>query len=473
MVSFSKLGVQEPVIKAMKKMGWKSPTPVQAEAIPVGLEGKDLFAQAQTGTGKTGAFGAIILGRTGSGYKTPSALIVAPTRELAIQISEELSKLSVLTGHVCMPIYGGVGIERQIQNLKKGADIVIGTPGRLKDLLTRNALRVSKTSIFVMDEADRMLDMGFTKDLDFIISKLPKNRQNMLFSATMPEDVRALAMNKMKDPVELLISKDEIVLDLTSQYYMEVDKDSRKDALCTIVDKKQRKTIVFSQTKRRATQLGRKLLNSGYRCEIIHGDVPQAKREKIVRDFKDGKADLLIATDVAARGLDIDDVGRVINYDITDPETYVHRIGRTGRAGKKGVAITFIMEGDEKDLKRIVKATGKEIEKLEIDIIRKDQNATNAPKTASKGKQPKATKKRTDKKFAPITVTVGTKDGINKKELCDLIWGTTGTFGKAIGTIEMREKDCTVEVDPMLADHICKSLSKQKLNGREISAKRV
>ena len=324
MTTFNQLGIDTDVIRAMKRMGWDSPTPVQEAAVPAGLEGKDILVQAQTGTGKTGTYGSIILSRVGSGYRTPSAIVIVPTRELAIQVTEELTKLSSITGHVCMAVYGGVNIDNQVKQLRAGEDIVVCTPGRAKDMLMKQALHVSKVSMVVLDEADRMLDMGFRKDLDFIMSKMPRKRQTMLFSATMPEDVRELALSKMSNPEEFLVSKDEVVLDLISQYYLETDRDSRKDVLCSIIDSCKGKVIVFCRTKRRASQLSRKMEKSGYMCGLLHGDVVQNKRERTIKAFKTGSVDVLIATDVAARGLDIDDVSFVVNYDVTDPETYVY-----------------------------------------------------------------------------------------------------------------------------------------------------
>lgn len=473
MAGFSDLGVKDSIVKSMKKMDWKTPTPIQEAAIPVGLEGKDVLAQAQTGTGKTGAFGSIILGRIGSGYKTPSAIVIVPTRELAIQVTEELAKLSFYTGHKCIAVYGGTSLDRHIGTLKNGADVVVGTPGRMKDLLTRNALRVSKTSIVVLDEADRMLDMGFAKDLDFILSKLPKKRQNLLFSATMPEDVKQLAINKMKHPVEILISKDELTLDLISQYYMVLDKDSKKDALCTLIDKYQAKTIVFGHTKRRTMQLSRKMEGSGYKCTALHGDVPQAKREKIFDAFREGKIRVLIATDVAARGLDIDDVGLVVNYDMTDPETYVHRIGRTGRADKKGMAVTFALNDEIKNIERIMKTIDKPIEVLDLGKIEKHESSS--PASEKSPKKEKTTKKPQQEKkirFTSISLNIGVSDDITKQELTEFIQDCADLSRKSIGKVIMGENLSFVEVPLEQADKICEKLSEYDFDDKPIEAKR-
>ncbi len=331
-----------------------------------------MFAQAQTGTGKTGAYGSIILGRIKPEMKFVSALVIVPTRELANQVSEELSKLAEFTGHTCIPIYGGVGIEPQVAKLRRGADIVVATPGRTKDLLIRRALDLSKVSIVVLDEADRMLDMGFAKDMDFILSKVPKKRQSLLFSATMSKEIKHLAARQMVDPQEILVSKDEPVLDLTKQYYMITSKETKRDALCTILDAKDPKAIVFCHTKRKVDQLTKKLLADKYLVGAIHGDVVQNKRERVIKSFKDGSIRVLVATDVAARGLDIDAVDYVINFDASkDPDTYVHRIGRTGRAGMEGIAVSFFLPEERQMIKEIMFRTGKPLERLDLEVVPK------------------------------------------------------------------------------------------------------
>jgi ATP-dependent RNA helicase DeaD len=373
-LTFTDLQISEKIIRAMNDMGWKEPTPVQIEAIPAGLKGGDMFAQAQTGTGKTGAYGTIILERVQPGMRAASALVIVPTRELANQVSEELSKLAKFTGHTCIPIYGGVGIGPQAAKLMRGTDIVVVTPGRAKDLINRNDLNLSKISVVVLDEADRMLDMGFAKDLNFILSKVPKKRQSLMFSATMSKEIKQLAMRQMVRPQEIQVSKDEPVLDLTKQFYIMADKEAKRDTLCTILDMNDPKAIVFCHTKRKVDQLTKKLRALEYSVGAIHGDVAQNKREKVIQSFKDGSIKVLVATDVAARGLDIDSVDYVINYDApVDPDTYVHRIGRTGRAGKEGIAVSIFMPEERSMIRDIERRTGKPIELLDIQIVHKPE----------------------------------------------------------------------------------------------------
>ncbi len=378
MTNFTDLLISNDIVRAMNDMGWKEPTPVQIAAIPLGLKGADMFAQAQTGTGKTGTYGTIILERIRPRGRAASALVIVPTRELAAQVSEELSRLARFTGHVCIPIYGGVAIFPQVDKLNRGTDIVVATPGRAKDLINRNNLDLSKISLVVLDEADRMLDMGFSKDLNFILSRVPKKRQTLLFSATMSNEIKQLAIRQMIDPQEILVSKDEPVLDLTKQYYLMTVKDMKRDALCTILDTNHPKAIVFCHTKHKVDQLTKKLRGYNYPVGAIHGDVTQSRREKVIRSFKDGSINVLVATDVAARGLDIEGVDYVINYDApNDPDTYVHRIGRTGRAGAEGIAVSFFMPEERSMVKEIEYRTGKPIDPLDIKIVRRPEPEVN------------------------------------------------------------------------------------------------
>jgi ATP-dependent RNA helicase DeaD len=398
--TFTDLQISKDIISAMNGMGWEVPTPVQIEAIPVGLKGGDMFAQAQTGTGKTGTYGTIILERIKPGMRAPSALVLVPTRELANQVSEELSKLSKFTGHNCIAIYGGVGIGPQVEKLRKGTDIVVATPGRTKDLIDRNDLNLSKISVVVLDEADRMLDMGFARDLNYILSRVPKKRQSLLFSATMSPDIKQLAMRQMVNPREILVSKDKPVLDLTKQYYLMADKDLKRDALCTILDTNNPKAIVFCHTKRKVDHLTKKLLADNYKAGAIHGDVAQNKRERVIKGFKDGSISVLVATDVAARGLDIDAVDCVINFDAPDdPDTYVHRIGRTGRAGMEGTSISFFMPEERSMIKEIEARTGKPIDLLDIKIVHRPEPEIKrvfAPQNVPQGRGPARPPARTN-----------------------------------------------------------------------------
>ena len=359
-------------------MGFVEPTPVQERTIPITMKGRDMIAQAQTGTGKTAAFGIPILEALTKGVK-PFSLILVPTRELGAQVCDEIKKLSCFMDDVrVLSVYGGKSIDDQIDAFRKGVDIVVGTPGRVIDHLHRGTLSLNEIEVLVLDEADRMLDMGFIEDIEYIVSKVKTPRQTMLFSATIPNGVREIASKYMSDPETVMIGEEQIVLPTTKQIYFNIERKNKIWALCRVLDAYRPKAIVFVQTKVMVDILAKRLMSYGYPVGSLHGDLTQSRREKVLNDFRGDKTHVLIATDVAARGLDIEGVTHVINYDIPeDPEIYVHRIGRTGRAGKEGVAITFITSKEVHLLKKINEFGVTEIEHLEVpesgrkDVIRK------------------------------------------------------------------------------------------------------
>ncbi len=378
MSSFQEFGLRDEIMKAIERMGFVEPTPVQVATIPLTMKGKDVIAQAQTGTGKTAAFGIPILESLTKGVK-PFSLILVPTRELGAQVSDELKKLSFFMDDVrVLPVYGGKSIDEQIDAFRKGVDIVVGTPGRVIDHLHRGTLALNEIEVLVLDEADRMLDMGFIEDIEYIVSKTKKQRQTLLFSATIPEAIKEIAARHMVEPETIMIGEEQIVLPTTKQVYFNIERKNKIWALCRVLDAYKPKAIVFVQTKVMVDILAKRLDSYGYRVGELHGDLTQARREKVLKEFREGKTAVLIATDVAARGLDIEGVTHVINYDIPeDPEVYVHRIGRTGRAGKEGIAITFITSKEVHLLKKINEFGVTEISKEEIpesgrkDVIRK------------------------------------------------------------------------------------------------------
>ncbi|NLX47637.1 MAG: DEAD/DEAH box helicase [Euryarchaeota archaeon] len=480
MTSFTDLQISSEIIKAMSAMGWVEPTPVQIESIPVGLKGADMYAQAQTGTGKTGAYGTIMLERIKPKMPSPSALVLVPTRELANQVAEELTKLAKFTGHDCLPIYGGVGIEPQIAKLRRGIDIVIATPGRAKDLINRGEMDLSKVSVVVLDEADRMLDMGFIRDINFILAKVPKKRQTLLFSATMSSEIREMAMRQMVNPKEVLVSKDEPVLDLTKQYYMVVQKEEKRDALYTVLDMYEPKAIVFCHTKHKADQVSKKLQRHNYLAGAIHGDVAQNKREKVLKGFKDGSIRILVATDVAARGLDIDSVDYVINFDApSDPDTYVHRIGRTGRAGKEGAAISFFLPEERREVRGLERRTGKRIEQLDIDIVHKEEpevkklDEVRIAIQASVNQPYAAKRTRSHGNVASIEINLGGADKIGKGEIVRMIKNDTGLASRDIGKITMGDRYTFVEVFKKDAEKVIMSLCNQFYGSKVVKARIV
>lgn len=365
-MKFTELHLSENILKAVEKAGFEEPSPIQELTIPLALEGKDVIGQAQTGTGKTAAFGLPTLDKIDTSRHVVQALVIAPTRELAVQGQEELFRFGREKGVKVRSVYGGLSIEKQIKALRSGAHIVVGTPGRLLDLIKRKALKLDHVETLILDEADEMLNMGFLEDIEAIISRVPENRQTLLFSATMPEAIKRIGVKFMYDPEHVRVAAKELTTDLVDQYYIRVKEQEKFDTMTRLIDvERPELAIVFGRTKRRVDELTRGLKLRGYRAEGIHGDLDQGKRLRVLRDFKNDNIDILVATDVAARGLDISGVTHVYNYDIPqDPESYVHRIGRTGRAGKHGQSVTFVSPNEMGYLSIIEKLTKKRMKGL-------------------------------------------------------------------------------------------------------------
>nr|WP_075980475.1 DEAD/DEAH box helicase [Bacillus massilionigeriensis] len=366
MKKFQDLGISPATLKSLKRMGFEEATPVQAETIPLSLENKDLIGQAQTGTGKTAAFGIPLVDKIDKESDIIQGIIIAPTRELAIQVSEELYKIGYGKRTRVLAIYGGQDINRQIRALKNRPHIIVGTPGRLLDHINRKTIRLENVHTVVLDEADEMLNMGFIEDIEAILAQTPSERQTLLFSATMPAPIQRMAEKFMKNPQIVRVKAKEMTVPQIEQYYLEVQEKSKFDILTRLLDiQSPELAIVFGRTKRRVDELSEALNLRGYMAEGIHGDLSQAKRLSVLRKFKEGSIDVLVATDVAARGLDISGVTHVYNFDIPqDPESYVHRIGRTGRAGKAGVAMTFISPREKSYLHVVEKTTKRKMERM-------------------------------------------------------------------------------------------------------------
>lgn len=366
MTKFNELGVSAPIMKALEKMGFEEATPIQAETIPLAMEGNDVIGQAQTGTGKTAAFGIPMINKIDSKMKKIQGLVVAPTRELAIQVAEELNRLAKFTGIRALSIYGGSPMDRQIRALKDGPQIVVATPGRLLDHMRRRTIRIDAVQTAVLDEADEMLNMGFVDDIRDILKGIPSERQTLLFSATMPKEIRNIATTLMKTPKEVKVKAKEMTVENIDQYFVEIPEKYKFDTLNNHMDiNSPDLAIVFSRTKKRVDEITEGLQARGYRAEGIHGDLTQGKRMSVLNKFKSGRVDVLVATDVAARGLDISGVTHVYNFDIPqDPESYVHRIGRTGRAGRTGEAISFVTPREIAHLHLIEKTTKSKMKRL-------------------------------------------------------------------------------------------------------------
>ncbi|MDT2744182.1 DEAD/DEAH box helicase [Enterococcus asini] len=365
-MKFSELQLSPELLKAVERSGFEEATPIQAATIPLALEGRDVIGQAQTGTGKTAAFGLPMLEEIDTTKHELQGLVIAPTRELAIQTQEELYRLGRDKKVKVQAVYGGADIGRQIRGLKDRPHIVVGTPGRMLDHINRHTLKLGTVRTLVLDEADEMLNMGFLEDIEKIISQVPEERQTLLFSATMPPAIKNIGVKFMKNPEHVQIKAKEMTADLIDQYYVRAKDFEKFDIMTRLLDVQTPDlAIVFGRTKRRVDELARGLELRGYKAEGIHGDLSQQKRMSVLRSFKNGHLDILVATDVAARGLDISGVTHVYNYDIPqDPESYVHRIGRTGRAGKGGMSVTFVTPNEMSYLHTIENLTKKRMTPL-------------------------------------------------------------------------------------------------------------
>ncbi len=356
---YDESGIDKKILRGIKEMGFEVMTPIQAQAIPVLLEGKDIIGQAQTGTGKTAAFGIPLIQNVDADNKHLQAIILCPTRELAIQAAEELRKLAKFThGIKILPIYGGQDINTQIRSLKTGVQIVVGTPGRVMDHMRRHTMKLDHIRTMVLDEADEMLNMGFREDIETILEGMSTEHQTALFSATMPKPILDITKKYQKDAVLIKVASKELTIPLVKQYYYEVKGKNKADVVCRLLDYyNPKRTMIFCNTKRMVDELTEILKGRGYFAEGLHGDMSQRQRDVVMNRFRSARTDILIATDVAARGIDVDDIEAVFNYDVPqDIEYYVHRIGRTGRAGRKGRSFTLVSGRDIYKIRDIERA---------------------------------------------------------------------------------------------------------------------
>lgn len=369
-MNFKQLGLSDDLIKILNKSGIADPTPIQKQSIPKIRDGKDVIAEAATGTGKTLAFLLPLLENINSKSNEIQALILTPTRELAIQITNEANKLKEFNDINILPVYGGKDISSQLKKLNNNIHLIIATPGRLLDHLERKTIDLSKLKTFILDEADQMLLMGFKNEVESIISKMPRKKQLLCFSATIDSSVKKLAYRYMKDPIEVFIKQDDIALDAIEQDIVETTDRKKRDALCKVLDEDNPfMAIIFCRTKRRVDELEVVLHTRKYNCEKLHSDIPQNKRERIMKSFRNAEIQYLIATDVAARGLDINGITHIYNYDIPESvESYIHRIGRTGRAGESGYTCMFIDPKNIKDVNEIEDAIGFKIRRRNVEI---------------------------------------------------------------------------------------------------------
>lgn len=509
---FNELGLNESILKAIDNMGFEEPSRIQAEVIPVIMEGFDVIGQAQTGTGKTLAFGAPILSKINNGDKL-SGLILTPTRELAIQVNDELVRIAKFSNVKLLPVYGGQPIERQIRALKRGVDVVVGTPGRVLDLMRRKIIDLSQIDFLILDEADEMLNMGFIDDIEEVIKQANDERQTMLFSATMPKEIKNLSKKYMKpDCKHICIVKNAMTVSTIDQYYYEIKQKDRFETLCRILDVDEPSTaIIFCKTKKGVDELVESMQARGYNVEGMHGDMNQNQRMNTLRKFKEGNLDFLVATDVAARGIDVEDVSHVINYDLPqDTESYVHRIGRTGRANKEGIAYTLVTPREYMTLKQIEKATKGKIRRKEIPTIddifhAKYNNILDRVKEALEGEEykkfvPLAAELDDDfnlvevaaalmnmvydkeisydytensigsskGKYIRLFLTAGRMDRINPKQLLQFFSDNAGTNKEDIGDIDIFEKFSFVDASERAAQDIIDKCYNKKIGTRKV-----
>ena len=366
MQTFRDLPLKAEVSKSIEELGFEELFPIQAQAICPLLEGKDVIGQAQTGTGKTAAFGVPMVEKLNPELRKVQGLVLVPTRELAVQVAQNMSLFGKYSKLRVLAVYGGEPIGKQVRELANGVHIVVGTPGRIIDLIERGILNLSCVKIVVLDEADRMLDMGFIEDIEFILRRTPSTRQTSLFSATIDKTVMNVCNRYMKNPAKILVSKDEIALTQMKQFYTVVNQQAKFETLCKILQEEHvDKAIIFCRTRRDTSRLTDQLCRKGYRAQALHAGFTQPQRDRVINDFRSGRLNLLVATDVAARGLDIQGITHIINYDVPmDPPVYFHRIGRTARMGGEGTAITLVSYGEMSDFKNIKAMTKTAIEEV-------------------------------------------------------------------------------------------------------------
>jgi ATP-dependent RNA helicase DeaD len=461
--TFDALGLEESMTSACDRMGYETPTDIQQRTVPLVLGRQDVIGQAKTGTGKTAAF-ALPMIQTLQGEKaSPAALVLTPTRELAVQVAGEFERLGEeVKGFYVLAVYGGSSIRPQMDKLAKGVTVVVGTPGRVMDLMRRGDLKLEGVKTAVLDEADRMLDMGFIGDIEWILERTPGDRQTLLFSATMPDEIRALANRYMRDPVYIRVSTDEdMTVDATEQIYLRVGRRNKIWALSKILDEDDPElTIVFCNTKVAVDMVTRRLDEVGYSVGELHGDLRQTKRERVLDKFRESKVRILVASDVAARGLDIEDTSMVVNYDIPeDPESYVHRIGRTSRMGRKGKAVTFVTSNELHFLEAIERWANTKIDLQQLPPASKSDRVryiTDYDELSNRYG------------MVSFELDVGSEDGAKVLDILELVRRSTRLPENLIGHIELEPKRSLVEIDKGSAGRAMQDLMRTRWKGRKV-----
>ncbi|MFO0753415.1 MAG: DEAD/DEAH box helicase [Thermodesulfovibrionales bacterium] len=512
-MKFEQFSLSKETLKAISEIGFEEPTPIQMSAMPLVLQGLDIVGQAQTGTGKTAAFGIPIVEKC-QRSRRPYALILEPTRELAVQVAQEINRIGKYKKSVVLPVYGGKSIENQIRALQRGVDVVVGTPGRIIDHLNRATLSLSGVQIVVLDEADEMLNMGFIEDIETILKSTPAERQTLLFSATMPQPIMNIARRYMRNPERVKVNTKDVVVPEIKQVFYEVREEEKINALSRLLDVEDPElAIVFCHTKREVDEVALKLQQMGYNASALHGDYTQARRDEVMAKFKNGLLDVLVATDVAARGLDIQNVSHVINYNIPqNPENYIHRIGRTGRAGRSGMAITLVTPREYRHLRLIektaqtvigkkrlptaedaLKARDKKVSRDISEIIKEEKHlaylqvvkeleethrfadiAAAALYAAYGEIQEKGAEESYEKPgMARLFMTIGRKDRIQVADIVKSIASEANIPYSKIGNIDMLEKFTFVEIPSELADRVIRSVDDMIMKGKRVKVKQA
>ncbi|SEW35114.1 ATP-dependent RNA helicase DeaD [[Clostridium] fimetarium] len=525
-MKFEELNIDEKILKAIEDMGFEEASPIQSQAIPVIVSGKDIVGQAQTGTGKTAAYAIPMLEKIDPKSKNVQAVVLCPTRELAIQVAEEIRKLAkYMTAIKVLPIYGGQEIVKQIKSLKTGVQVIVGTPGRVMDHMRRKTIKFDHVNMIILDEADEMLNMGFREDIETILTDTPDDRQTVLFSATMPKAIIDIAKRFQHDAETIKVVRKELTVTNIEQFYFEVRPKTKNEVLSRLIDLYNPKlSVVFCNTKRQVDELISELKGRGYFADGIHGDMKQAQRDRVMSDFRKGKTEILIATDVAARGIDVENVDIVFNYDLPqDEEYYVHRIGRTGRAGKAGMAFSFI-SGKEvyklKDIERYcnTKIHAKPIPSLnDVKNTKLDKMFASIKETITEGNlaemitaveehvndedytamdmaaallklsmgdsnnspedlQPAHYEEKEDNSsntMVRLFINIGKKQGVKPSNILGAIAGESGIPGKLVGGIDMYDSYTFVEVPRKHANEVLAAMENVKIKGKSINIERA
>jgi ATP-dependent RNA helicase DeaD len=467
MTDFTDLGLSDPLLQAVRDVGYETPSPIQEQAIPPLLDGRDVIGQAQTGTGKTAAFGLPLLEYVDPADDAIQALVLTPTRELCIQVTQALRTYGARKGIDVVAVFGGAPIRSQQAQLRAGGHVVVGTVGRVRDLISRRSIILSDCRFLVLDEADEMLDLGFFEDVEKIITLTPGSRQTALFSATVPPEVRQLADNYLLDPVTIKVKAATLTIDTVEQFYLECKRDDKVTELVRVLDaEKPTQAIVFVRTKVRTEQLYRTLRDKGLDVKALHGDMSQGSRDGVMISFKEGRLRILVATDVAARGLDISAVTHIVNFDIpTSPDVYVHRIGRTGRVGRSGRAITLVEPSQRRDLEAIERHAKTKIAPwiegahVKPEPIVERPHRHEKPHASRNGRAP----------WAKLIVGAGRSSGLEVADIVTAVTRATGLDGESVRNVRVLERFSLLEVPAADVPTVIDRVSGTEVNGTTLT----